>query len=59
MAAHINAFAKVFAWLEMRHVLARQGYCLASLRVASDPRRSEMQRKAAKPTYFDAPSLGQ
>src|SRR5882757_3041486 len=50
----VDAFAQVFARLEMRHMFAGERHCLAGLGIASLPRRPKMQREAAETAYLDA-----
>src|SRR5208282_387559 len=54
--AVVDALAQVFARLEMRHVLTRQRYGLAGLRIAALPRRTEMQGKTPEsPNLYALP----
>src|SRR5690606_19980893 len=55
--AFVDALAQILAWLEVRHVFARQRHGLAGLRIAALARRTEMQRKAAEATDLDATAL--
>src|SRR5882724_1146280 len=57
--AVVHTFAQVFAWLEVRDVLARQRHGLARLRVSALARWPEMQREAAEAANLDALSGGE
>jgi hypothetical protein len=56
---HVDAFAQLFAWLEMRNVLAGQCNRIAGLGIATHTWRTVMQRKAAETAYFDTLAGGQ
>src|SRR3569623_846985 len=50
----IDARAQFLARLEMRHPFFRHHHLVARLRIASDARRSAVQRKAAETADLDA-----
>ena len=54
MPARVDAFAQVFAWLEMRNVLAGERYGFTRFGISTDSRWTEMQRKTAEPADLDA-----
>jgi hypothetical protein len=53
----VDALAQILAWLEVRHVLARERDGLAGFGIPSLPRRAKMQGEAAESPDFDALAL--
>src|SRR5690606_28782967 len=48
LGGFVDALPQILARLEIGHVLAGQFHGIPGLRIAADPRRPEMQAKAAK-----------